>query len=63
MDKTPLGKIPLSGPFLSILKNKGLFNGDALENFLEEKLKAKGKTKFKDISIDGTSPLKIITAD
>ena len=30
---------------------------------LEEKFKAKGKTKFKDISIDGTSPLKIITSD
>ena len=63
MDKTSLSKIPLAGPFLSIVKNKGIFKGDALENFMEEKLKAKGKTKFKDISIDGTSPLKIITAD
>lgn len=63
MDKTPLGKIPIMGPLISILKNKGLFNGDVIENFLEEKFKAKGKTKFKDISIDGTSPLKIITSD
>ena len=63
MDKTPLGKIPIMGPLISILKNKGLFNGDVIENFLEEKFEAKGKTKFKDISIDGTSPLKIITSD
>ena len=63
MDKTSLSKIPLAGPFLSIVKNKGIFKGDALEKFMEEKLKAKGKTQFKDISINGTSPLKIITAD
>ena len=63
MDKTALCKIPIMGPFISIIKNKGLFKGDVIENFLEEKFKAKGKTKFKDISIDGTSPLKIITSD
>lgn len=68
-DKTNLSKIPLSGPFISMLKDKGIYKGDILESFLEEKFKAKGKTKFKDIAIYNEiknkyeSPLKIIVSD
>lgn len=63
IDKTPSSTIPIIGPFISLIKNKGIFKGDVLEQFLEEKFKARGKSRFKDIAINNTSPLKIITAD
>lgn len=63
IDKNKLTSIPLVGPIASLIKNKGLNSGNTIEEFLYEKFKAKGKTKFKDISINGISPLKIIAAD
>jgi NTE family protein len=62
-DKNKTASIPLIGPATSLIKNKGLHSGDTIEKFLDEKLRAKGKTKFKDISINGVSPLKITATD
>lgn len=62
-DRNKLTSIPLVGPVTSLIKNKGLNSGNTIEKFLEEKFKAKGKTKFKDILVNGVSPLKIIAAD
>lgn len=55
----------LSIPFriLNIILRKGLYSGDYIENFVEELLETKHKTKFKDVSLNGESNLKIIAAD
>lgn len=62
-DKNKLTLLPFIGPTISLFKNKGLFSGNNIESYLNELYKAKGKTKFKDIAINGVSPLKIIASD
>lgn len=62
-DKTPLQSIPLIGQPISLLKTKGLYAGNAIEDFLTIKFKAKNKTKFKDISTNGVSRLKVLATD
>lgn len=62
-DKTPLQSIPLIGQPISLLKTKGLYAGNAIEDFLTLKFKAKNKTKFKDISTNGVSRLKVLATD
>lgn len=62
-DKSTLQSIPIIGPFAGLLVSKGVYQGDAIEEFLHDKFKEKGKTKFKDISTNGKSNLKIIAAD
>lgn len=61
--KNKLNLLPFIGPTISLFKNKGLFSGNNIEKYLYKLYKAKGKTKFKDISINGVSPLKIIASD
>lgn len=48
-DKTALSNIPAAGPILSIMSIKGVYKGDAIEQWLRERYMAKGKEKFKDI--------------
>ena len=48
---------------VSLIKNKGIYSGDAIEKFMRMLLIAKGKTKFKDVSKNGKSRLKIIASD
>lgn len=62
-DKNSLQSIPFLGEFFNILFRKGIYSGNSIEKFLDDKLKEKGKTKFKDVSIDGVSKLKIIASD
>lgn len=62
-DKNKLQSVPLVGQLVSLFIYKGIYAGDAIENFLREKFLAKGKTKFKDIMLDGESRLKIIATD
>lgn len=61
--KEPIRKIPGMGNILSLLINKGIFKTDYPEKYLKELYKKKGKTKFKDISINGESRLKVIASD
>ncbi|MGL5329013.1 MAG: patatin-like phospholipase family protein [Peptostreptococcaceae bacterium] len=63
LDKNKLQSIPLIGPIAGLFFHKGIYCGDTLENLLRSKFKAKGKTTFKDISIDGDSILKIMATD
>lgn len=63
LDKNKIQSIPLVGKTLGLLKYKGIYCGNYIENWLNELLNAKGKTKFKDISVKGVSPLKIIASD
>lgn len=63
LDKTKLCKLPIIGGTLSVIFDKGLYNGDGIYNWIDSLLKAKGVTKFKDISIKGEAKLKIIASD
>ncbi len=63
MDKNKLQRLPLLGKPLGILKEKGLYSGDYLENFMDNLLKDKGINKFKDLYENGEFKLKIIASD
>ena len=62
-DKNKLTLLPFIGPTISLFKNKGLFSGNNIESYLNDMYKTKGKTKFKDIAVNGVSPLKVIASD
>jgi NTE family protein len=63
MDKDRLQSMPLVGNLIGLLMHKGLHSGNYIEQWIGDLLTAKGKTKFRDISINGDSRLKIIAAD
>ena len=63
LDPDVLQTIPLVGKPLGLLVEKGMYQGDALEVWMQELLEAKGKTKFKDVLLEGRSKLKIIASD
>lgn len=63
MDKNKLQSIPLIGKLLGIVLDKGLYSGSYIESWIGDLLKVKGKTKFKDVSVNGISNLKIIASD
>lgn len=62
-DKEGIGKIPVIGSGLDFFINKGVYSGDSIENWVKDLLIKKGKTKFKDVSVNGVSRLKIIATD
>ncbi|NFT99508.1 phospholipase, partial [Clostridium botulinum] len=47
----------------NLFTDKGFYTGDYFEKWIDNLLKAKSKTKFKDVSVNGKSRLKIIAAD
>ncbi|HML37938.1 MAG TPA: patatin-like phospholipase family protein [Bacillota bacterium] len=63
LDKTALQSVPLLGIPMSLLAEKGLYRGDQIEEWMGELLAAKGKTKFRDVILEGKSRLKIIASD
>ncbi len=63
LDKNKLQSLPLVGKILGIIIDKGLYSGDYIESWIDKLLEAKGKTKFKDISVNKKSNLKIIASD
>lgn len=63
IDKNIIQAIPLLGKPLGFFMYKGILLGNKIEDYLDELLKAKKKTKFKDISTNGISRLKIIASD
>lgn len=48
-DGTLLYGLPLAGPVLSILFEMGMYKGDYIENWVREKLAAKGVKTFRDL--------------
>lgn len=62
-DKNKLARIPIIGELVSVLFNKGIYSGNYIEDFMYEKLEKKEKTKFKHITINGVSNLKIVVSD
>ena len=63
INEKSLNSIPLLGPLSNLLIRKGIYSGDPVEKFLNEKFKTKNKTTFRDLYINGESKLKIIAAD
>lgn len=55
--------LSLASKGINLIKNKGIYSGDAIEDYMEELLKAKRKTRFKDVSRNGKCYLKIIASD
>lgn len=62
-DMEGIQKLPLGGKLLGVLLQKGVYSGDYIEEWMDNLLKIKGRSKFKDVYIDGESRLKIIAAD
>src|SRR5690606_37566016 len=68
-DPGPLGRLPLAGPFLALLLTKGMYRGDFLEEWVRERLRARGVATFGDLILPGeTDPrfrfkLQVIAAD
>ncbi len=64
MDEGFVDKIPLIGKFASALFEKGIYEGDYFEDWMEEKLKAKGVESFSSFMDEkGESRLKLIASD
>lgn len=63
LERKGMNRVPFIGKPLSILLDKGIYCGDNLETWIHKLLSAKGKTKFRDVSINGKSKLKIIASD
>lgn len=63
LDRDSLQSIPLIGPIGGFLLKKAIYSGDYLENFLRNLFIKKGKTKFKDVKLEGKWRLKIIATD
>ncbi|HEY8393838.1 MAG TPA: patatin-like phospholipase family protein [Thermaerobacter sp.] len=71
-DRDLLDRIPLIGPLISLLLEKGVYEGNALESWLEEALARKGVRFFRDLelppALSGNDPrfryrLQVVAAD
>lgn len=63
MEKTSLSKFFTIGKLLSAMINKGIYNGEVIEAWMNGLLEKKGVTKFKHLMQQGKSRLKIIASD
>lgn len=61
--KTKLSYIPILGKPLSLINNKGIYNIDIIEEWIDKLLLKKGISSFKDVMINGKTRLKIVAAD
>lgn len=61
--KTKLSQIPLIGKPLSVVYNKGIYDIDVVEKWMEMLLANKGISTFKDVMVNGQSKLKVVAAD
>jgi NTE family protein len=68
-DKGALDRIPIFGPLVSLLAEKGIYEGEYFEKWIGELLAAKGKRTFGDLLIPGEKEaryrykLNVITSD
>lgn len=63
LDKNRVNIISSINKSISLLKSKGIHSGDPLEEFIKKLLEEKGKVKFRDVSENGKSRLKVIASD
>lgn len=62
-DRDRLQRIPILGKPISFVTQNAIYSGDYVEKWINYLLNRKGIEKFKDITIDGKCPLKIIASD
>lgn len=63
LDRDAFQAVPLLGRPLGLMLERGLYQGDRIEEWIHGLLKKKGKTKFCDVMQEGGSRLKIIASD
>lgn len=63
LDRDGIQALPVLGAPLGLLVEKGLYRGDSIEEWMNELLQKKGKTRFGDVMQNGVSRLKIIASD
>lgn len=63
LDKDRVQATPCIGKPLGLFFEKGFYSGNYFEQWIEKLLLAKGKTHFKDVSINNQSKLKILASD
>lgn len=63
LGKNKLKLLSLVSKSSSLLRNKGIHSGEPIRDYIGELLLKKKKVKFKDVSVDGKSRLKIIASD
>lgn len=63
LDKYKIESLSFIKKSTSLFKNKGIYSGNPVEDFVRDLLEKKGKSKFKDVSVNGKSNLKIIASD
>jgi NTE family protein len=61
MKKSRILALPYN--IINLIKDKGVYSVEPIEAYIEGLLEKKGKTRFRDISYKGKSPLKIIASD
>ncbi|NEZ47471.1 phospholipase [Clostridium niameyense] len=63
LDKESSQRSTLVVKALRLFKDKGIYSGDYIENWIEDLLKSKGISTFNDLMNNGECRLKIVTAD
>lgn len=63
IDKSRVQSIPVLGKPLGFIFEKAIYDGKYLEDWIEHMLRAKGKTKFRDVYKNREFRLKIIASD
>ncbi|MCT8975570.1 patatin-like phospholipase family protein [Clostridium sp. CX1] len=63
LGKNKLKLVSIVSKSSSLLKNKGIYSGEPIRDFVRDLLIKKNKIKFRDVSINGKSKLKIIASD
>jgi NTE family protein len=63
LDKDRIQRIPILGKPLGFVTQNAIYSGDYLEKWISALLKRKGVEKFKDITVNGECPLKIVASD
>lgn len=67
-DRGTLDRVPLFGPLISLLSEKGIYEGEFVESFVRDLLQAKGVREFGDLKTDDPDErcrykLAVVTAD
>lgn len=63
LDRRKIKLVSFVSKSSSLFRAKGIYSGDPIKSFVTNLLLKKGKVKFKDVSVNGKSRLKIIASD
>ena len=63
MEDTSLGRFGKLGKALSVITDKGMYDSEVIEGWMESLLRKKGVAKFGQVMANGGSRLKVVAAD